>query len=201
MNNFTRCFIAGFAITLLVAVWLISQFGSMAALNTVAKQDWTDLEAQLQRRNDLIPDLVSTVKNYAPDEKSLFTAVAKAQRRLASAATPEAKAEADAELTVVLGRLLALAESHPELEADGSFFHLRRELDDVELAIDDAGKNYNEHVDIYNMTIDQFPGSLFADTMGFLPREKFETPDRPCGRVRHGNRVRIIADDLKSQKQ
>jgi LemA protein len=181
MNNFTRCFIAGFAITLLVAVWLISQSAGMFALNTVAKQDWTDLEAQLQRRDDLIPDLVSAVKTYAPDEKGVFTAVAKAQRKLASAATPEAKAEADADLTAALGRLLVLADSHPDLAADGSFFHLRRELDDVEWAIDDAGKNYNEHVDIYNMTIDQFPGSLFADTMGFLPREKFETPTAPAG--------------------
>ena len=180
MNNFTRCFIAGFAITLLVAVWLISQSAGMFAMNTVSKQDWTDLEAQLQRREDLIPDLVSAVKHYAPDEKGVFTAVAKAQRKLASAATPEAKAEADAELTAALGRLLALAESHPELAADGTFFHLRKELDDVEWAIDDAGKNYNEHVDIYNMTIDQFPGSLFADTTGFLPREKFESPTAPA---------------------
>ena len=180
MNNFTRCFIAGFAITLLVAVWLISQSAGMFAMNTVSKQDWTDLEAQLQRREDLIPDLISAVKTYAPNEESVFSAVAKAQRKLTSAATPKAKAEADAELTAVLGRLLALADSHPELAADGSFFHLRRELDDVEWAIDDAGKNYNEHVDIYNMTIDQFPGSLFAGTMGFLPREKFESPTAPA---------------------
>ena len=181
MNNITRCFIVGFVITLLICVWLISQSAGMFAMNTVSKQDWTDLEAQLQRRDDLIPDLVSAVKTYAPDEKGVFTAVANAQRKLASAATPEAKAEADAKLTVVLGRLLALAESHPELAADGSFFHLRRELDDVEWAIDDAGKNYNEHVDIYNMTIDPFPASFLASIAGLTPREKFETPTAPAG--------------------
>lgn len=180
MNNITRCFIVGFVITLLICVWLISQTAGMFAMNTVTKQDWSDLEAQLQRREDLIPDLVSAVKTYTPSEESVFTAVADAQSKLSAAATPEAKAEADAELTAALGRLLALAESHPELAADGSFFHLRKELDDVEWAIDDAGKNYNEHVDIYNMTIDQFPGSLFADTMGFLPREKFESPTAPA---------------------
>ena len=176
MNNITRCFIVGFVITLLVAVWLISQSAGMVALNTVAKQDWSDLEAQLQRREDLIPDLISAVKTYAPNEEGVFSAVADAQGKLTAAATPEAKAEADADLTAVLGRLLALAESHPDLAADGSFFHLRKELDDVEWAIDDAGKNYNEHVDIYNMTIDSFPASFLAGSMGFLPREKFDSP-------------------------
>ena len=176
MNNITRCFIVGFVITLLICVWLISQSAGMFAMNTVSKQDWSDLEAQLQRREDLIPDLVSAVKNYAPDEKSVFTAVANAQRKLASAATPVAKAEADAALTAALGRLLALADNHPELAADGSFFHLRKELDDVEWAIDDAGKNYNEHVDIYNMCIDSFPASFIASVAGLTPREKFEPP-------------------------
>jgi len=179
MNNFTRCFIVSFVIALLVAVWLISQSAGMFAMNTVSKQDWTDLEAQLQRREDLIPDLVSAVKAHAPNE-DVFTAVADAQGKLAAATTPAAKAEADAELTAALGRLLALAESHPELAADGTFFHLRKELDDVEYSIDDAGRNYNEHVDIYNMTIDSFPGSLFADAMGFRPREKFVPPTAPA---------------------
>ena len=181
MNNITRCFIVGFVITLLICVWLISQSAGMFAMNTVSKQDWSDLEAQLQRREDLIPDLVSAVKIYAPDEKGVFSAVANAQRKLASAATPVAKAEADAALTAALGRLLALADSHPDLAADGSFFHLRKELDDVEWAIDDAGKNYNEHVDIYNMTIDSFPASIFAGFMSLMPREKFETPTAPAG--------------------
>ena len=176
MNNITRCFIVSFVIALLVGLWLFSQSAGMFAMNTVAKQDWSDLQAQLQRREDLIPDLVSAVNAYAPDEKGVFTAVADAQSKLAAAATPVAKAEADIELTAVLGRLLALAESHPDLAADGSFFHLRKELDDVEWAIDDAGKNYNEHVDIYNMCIDSFPASFLASVAGLTPREKFEPP-------------------------
>ena len=176
MNNFTRCFIAGFAITLLVAIWLISQSAGVVALNTVAKQDWTDLEARLQQRNDLIPDLVSAAKAYAPDEEGVFTAVTNAGGKLAAAATPEAKAEADAELTAGLARLLALEVSHPDLAADETFFHLRKDLDDIEWAIDDARKNYNEHVDLYNMCIDSFPASFFAGRMGYLPREKFEPP-------------------------
>ena len=176
MNNITRCFIVGFVITLLICVWLISQSAGMFAMNTVSKQDWSDLEVQLQRRNDLIPDLVSAVKAYAPDGESFFTAVADAGGKLAAAATPAAKAEADAELTTALGRLLALAGSHPELATDETFFHLRKDLDDVEWAIDDAGRNYNEHVDIYNMCIDSFPASFFASLAGLTPREKFEPP-------------------------
>lgn len=181
MNNITRCFIVGFVIALLVCVWLISQSAGMFAMNTVAKQDWTDLEAQLQRREDLIPDLISAVKAYAPEGERVFTAVVKAQRKLASAATPVAKAEADAELTAGLGRLLALTGSHPELAADETFFHLRKELDDIEWAIDDAGKNYNEHVDLYNMTIDPFPASFLASIAGLTPRERFESPTAPAG--------------------
>ena len=180
MNNFTRCFIVGFVIALLVGLWLFSQSAGMFAMNTVAKQDWTDLKAQLQRREDLIPDLISAVKAYAPDGESLFTAVADAQSKLTAAATPMAKAEADADLTAGLGRLLALAGSHPDLATNENFFHLRRELDDVEWAIDDACRNYNEHIDIYNMCIDQFPASFLASLAGLTPREKFEPPTAPA---------------------
>ena len=176
MNNITRCFIAGFVIALLVAVWLFSQSAGMFAMNTVTKQDWSDLEVQLQRRNDLIPDLISAVKAYVPDGESIFTAVTDAQGKLTAATTPAAKAEADAELTAALGRLLALAGSHPELATDETFFHLQKDLDDVEWAIDDAGKNYNEHVDLYNMCIDSFPASSLASLAGLTPREKFELP-------------------------
>lgn len=191
MKTIIRCYIAGFAIALLVAFWLISQVGSMAALNEVAKQDWTDLEARLQHRDDLISDLVSAVKVHAPNEGEVFTAglnvrlqaVADAQGKLAAAATPVAKAEADAELTAVLGRLFARAGGLPELAADtrGSSAAWRKELADAERSITDTVKQYNEHVDLYNMCIDKIPGSFFAGLMGYLPREKFELPTAPAG--------------------
>jgi len=181
MKNITGFLIAGIILALLAGFWFLSQHGGMVALNEVAKQDWTDLEAQLQRRNDLIPDLVSGVKGYAPDGEDVFTAVSDAGGKLAAAATPAAKAEADVELTDALGRLLALAGSHPEATADETFFRLRKELADAERSIADARKNYNEHVDLYNMCIDQFPGSFFAGRMGLLPRERFETPSASAG--------------------
>ena len=181
MKTIAGFLIAGVVLILLGGCWLLSQHGGTVALNEVVKQDWTDLDAQLQHRNDLIPDLVSAVKSYASDEEDVFTGLADACGKLAAAATPEAKAEADAELTAGLGRLLALAGSHPELTADESFFRLRKELADIERSIADTRKNYNEHVELYNLCIGQFPGSFFASGMGLLPRERFEPPHAPAG--------------------
>lgn len=176
MRNITGFFIAVVALVLLAGVWILSQHTGLVALNEVVKQDWTDLDAQLRRRADLIPDLLSAVKSYIPEEEGVFTAIADASGKLAVAASPEAKAEADAELAAGLGRLLAVVESCPELTADENFFRLRKELADVERSIDDARRNYNEHVDLYNMCIGQFPGSFFAGHIGLLPRERFEPP-------------------------
>ncbi len=176
MRNITGFFVAVVALVLLAGVWILSQHGGLVALNEVVKQDWTDLDAQLRRRDGLIPDLLSAVKRYAPEEEGVFTSIADASGKLAVAASPEAKAETDAELTGGLRHLLVVAGSHPELTADESFFRLRKELADVERSIDDARRNYNEHVELYNMCIGQFPGSFFAGRIGLLPRGKFEPP-------------------------
>ena len=181
MRNITGFFIVVVVIVLLAGVWILSQHGGLVALNEVVKQDWTDLDAQLRRRDGLIPDLLSAVKRYAPDEEGVFTGIADAGGKLAAAASPEAKAEADAELAAGLGRLLAVAGSCPELTADESFCRLRKELADVERSIDDARRNYNEHVELYNMCIGQFPGSFFAGRIGLLPRGKFELPGVSAG--------------------
>lgn len=176
MRNITGFFIVVVVIVLLAGVWILSQHGGLVALNEVVKQDWTDLDAQLQRRDDLIPDLLSSVKEYASEEEGVFTAITDASGKLAVAASPEAKAEADAELAGGLRHLLVVAGSCSELMADESFCRLRKELADVERSIDDARRNYNEHVDLYNMCIGQFPGAFFAGRIGLLPRGKFEPP-------------------------
>ena len=181
MRTFKYFFIAGVVIAL-VGLWLLSQYGGMVALDAVAKRDWADFEAQILRRDNLIPDLVSAVKAYAPDEEDVFTAVADARDKPVQAATPEAKAEADAELTAGLDRLFAIADSHPELAADEAFFRLRKELADIERAIDDARRNYNEHVDLYNMCIDSFPASFLASAAGLTPRGRIELPSAPAGK-------------------
>ena len=182
MRNIMGFLIAGVALALLVGVWILSQHNGLVALNEVVKQDWTDLDARLRHRDDLIPDLISTVKLYAPDEDGVFTCITEARSKLAAAATPEAKAEADAEMTGGLRHLLVIAGSRPELTADEPFFRLRKELADAERSIDDARRNYNEHVDLYNMCIGQFPGSFFAGRIGLLPRGKFEPPAVSAGK-------------------
>lgn len=156
--------------------WFIGQRNSLIAFDEEVNKAWSDIDTQLQRRNDLIPNLVSTVKGYAAHEEGVFTGIADARGKLAGATTPAAKAEADAALTAGLGRLLAIAESYPELKANENFIRLQDELAGTENRIAVARKRYNDSVKIYNMRIRQFPGSFFAGDLGLTAREYFEPP-------------------------
>ena len=153
-----------------------SQYIGLVSMNEVVNQDWADLDAQLRNRADLVPDLVSAVKDRVPDEKDVFTGVADALGKLAAAATPAARAEAEEALTVALGRLLVIAESNPELNADEDFIRLQTELADARKSIEASGRRYNDNVEIYNMCTDGFLVSYVAGRIGFLPRERFEPP-------------------------
>ena len=169
------------AIALIAVGWIISQRNGLIALDEDVNKAWSDIDTQLQRRMDLIPNLVSTVKGYAAHEEGVFTGIAEARSKLAGAQTPAAKAEADAALTSSLGRLLAIAENYPELKANEGFLRLQDELAGTENRIKVTRKRYNEDVKTFNRTIRQFPGSLFAGNMPFIglnlePREYFEPP-------------------------
>ena len=170
------------AIAVVVLVFLggclfFSQYIGLVSMNEVVIQDWADLEAQLRSRDDLIPDLISTVKDRAPDAEGVFTDIADARGKLAGSANPSAKAEADEALTAALGRLLAIAKTSPELNADENFIRLQNELADAEKRIDASGKRYNENVEIYNMCTGGFLVSYVAGRIGFLPREQFKPPE------------------------
>ena len=130
----------------------------------------------MQRRVDLIPNLVSTVKGYAAHEEKIFTGIADARSRLLAAKGPEAKAAASAEVTGALGRLLAVAENYPALRANENFIRLQDELAGTENRIAVARGRYNKSVKAFNSRIRQFPGSLFAPGMGMEKREYFEPP-------------------------
>ena len=145
-------------------------------MNEVVNQDWADLDAQLRSRDDLIPDLISTVKVYAPDEEDVFTGITDNLGKLAVATTPSAKAEANEELTAALGQLLAIAERCSELNTDKEFIRLQIELVDAEKRIEISRKRYNENVEIYNMCTSGFLVSYVAGRIGFLPRAQFEPP-------------------------
>ena len=157
--------------------YIVGQRNALIALDENVNEAWSNIDADLQRRNDLIPNLVSTVKGYATHEEDVFTKIADARGKLAGATTMQEKAEADATLTAGLGRLLAIAESYPELKANEGFLRLQDELAGTENRIKVTRKRYNEDVKTFNRTIRQFPGSLFAGSLGLSTREYFEPPE------------------------
>lgn len=165
------------AVVLVVCLFAgISVRNGLIAGEESVRESWSQIETQLQRRADLIPNLVSTVKGYAQHEEEIFAEVASARSRLLGASGPQAKAGASAELNSALGRLLAIAERYPELKANTNFARLQDELAGTENRIAVARTRFNKAVRKYNASIRQFPGSLFAGGLGLETREYFEAP-------------------------
>lgn len=169
-------FVIIIAVIIVAVLWFtVSVRNSLIAMDESVNANWSQIETQLQRRADLIPNLVSAVKGYAVHEEKIFTEVADARARLLGADGAQAKAEASDELSSALGRLMAIAESYPELKADISFVRLQDELAGTENRIAVARTRFNDAVRSYNAAIRQFPGSLFAGGMGLTMREYFES--------------------------
>ena len=137
---------------------------------------WQTIDAQLQRRNDLIPNLVATVQGYAKHESETLQAVTNARAAVANAGSPEAKMEASGQLTQALGHLFAVAESYPELKANANFLQLQADLTDTENKISYARMSFNDCVLEYNNAIQTFPGNLVAGSR-FRPRQGFVVED------------------------
>jgi len=181
MKQFMMFFSVLAIVVLFAGCYIIGQRNALIALDEDVNAAWSNIDADLQRRNDLIPNLVSTVKGYAAHEEGVFTGIADARSKLAGATTMQEKAEADAALTAGLGRLLAIAENYPELKANENFLRLQDELAGTENRIKVARKRYNDDVKTFNRSIRQFPGSLFAGNMPFIgldlkQRDYFEPP-------------------------
>ena len=164
-------------ILLVVGGTLVGSYNGMVTENESIDASWAQVENVLQRRADLIPNLVETVKGYASHEKEIFENVAAARGRLAGATSPREAAAANAGLTSALGRLLAIAEAYPDLKANQNFVRLQDELAGSENRIAVERRRYNEAVRAYNTRIKRVPGRFLAGFFGFGEREYFEAEE------------------------
>ena len=159
-----------------VAVSIFIIGGSYNSLNSAkieVEAQYGQVENQIQRRADLIPNLVSTVKGYMQYEEKVLMEVTEARTKVLNAGTPEDKNAADGELTAALGRLIAVSENYPELKSDAHFTELMREIAGSENRIAVARKDYNSAIRDYNLEVQNFPGNIFAKFFGFQPMNQF----------------------------
>lgn len=164
-------------ILVIIAAMAVSGYNGLVGMNENVNGKWAQVENQLQRRADLIPNLVSTVKGYAAHEQEAIKAVSDARARLAGAQTPATKAEANGELTGALSRLLMVAENYPNLKADQNFKALQDELAGTENRMAVARQDYNNAVQIFNTKIRTFPTSIYAGMLGFDQKEYFKAEE------------------------
>lgn len=156
---------------------VIGSYNSIVGLDQRVKSAESNIDTQLQRRSDLIPNLVATVKGYAAQEKDIFTDIANARSKLAGAQTIPDRANADSQLSSSLSRLLAIVENYPDLKSNQNFRDLTVALEGTENRITIARQDYNTSVDIYNTSIRRFPTSLFASAFGFSEKPYYKATE------------------------
>lgn len=160
-----------------LALFAISIYNGIVTKRNRCDNAWQQIDAQLQRRSDLIPNLVETVKAYAKHESETFDAIARARSAMSVADTPKDKMVADDALSGALRQLFAVAEAYPELKANTNFQQLQTQLEESENKIVYARQSFNDCVLIYNNAIQTFPGSVLASGLGFEPKSGFEVTD------------------------
>lgn len=157
-----------------IALFIISIYNRLVGLRQTCNQAWSDIEVQLKQRQDLVPQLVNTVKGYAKHEKETLNEVIQARNTAVAAGSPNTQAVAEGMLTQALGKLFALAEAYPDLKANENFLQLQDQLADVENKIAASRRFYNNSVQEYNTAREQFPANLIAGPFNFEEREFFE---------------------------
>ncbi len=181
MKKITTTVLIGFLAVILIAVfWFFGTRNSLISLREDVEMQQSQVETTLQRRSDLIPNLVETVKGYATHEEEVFTEIANARSELAGSIESgdiNSINEANNALDSALGRLLAISEDYPDLEASEQFIALQDELAGSENRIAVARQYYNEKVQTYNTTVQQFPTSIVAGMSGFYPMQYFEADE------------------------
>jgi len=160
-----------------IFLWLMSSYNGLVRNKVQAENAWADIDVQLKRRHDLVPNLVETVKGYAGHEKQTLEGVIAARNKAVSAEGPAAKAEAEGLLTGALRQVFALAEAYPQLRAVESFADLQKQLSALEETLQNARRYYNAVVRDFNTAIEQFPSNIVAGMFHFKEREFFELKD------------------------
>ena len=164
-------------VLVLIALAVFGQYvgvrNTLVTKNEAVKASWSQVDIVLQRRADLIPNLVETVKGYAQQEVTVFGDIANARARLLSANTPQDKIAANGQLDGAIGRLLAISENYPQLKSNENFLRLQDELAGTENRIAVERKRYNDTLQDYNTYVQQFPNSFFAGIAGFKPNEAY----------------------------
>lgn len=161
-------------IVAIIFVYLFSLYNGLVRAEENVKSKWSQVENQLQRRADLIPNLVNTVKGYAKHEKEIFEKLAEARSKLINSTTVQDKAKANEELSSALSRLLAIVENYPDLKANQTFITLMDELSGTENRIAVARKDYNDAAQAYNTKIKVFPNVIVARMFGFEEKPYFK---------------------------
>ncbi|KKW30579.1 MAG: hypothetical protein A2461_08170 [Burkholderiales bacterium RIFOXYC2_FULL_59_8] len=164
-------------VLVLGGLWLVIVFNGLITSRNRVDESWADIEVQLKRRYDLIPNLVNTVKGYAKHESSVFEEVTKARSNAMSAGSAVEHAKAENALSQTLKSLFAVAESYPDLKASGNFAHLQSELVDAEDKIQAARRFYNSQVRDFNTKLQVFPTNMVGNMLGFKKRDFYDAPE------------------------
>jgi LemA protein len=176
------------ALGAVLAVAIVVLFNTLIAKRQMANNGWADIDVQLKRRADLVPQLVATVQGYAAHERQLFEDIAeKRAQALAAGDDPAARGAAETALSRPVGRLMAVAEGYPELKASGNFLDLQKQLADTEDRIEMARRFYNGAVRELNTTVETFPSNLVAGPFGVRQRAYFEIENAADRAVPHIN--------------
>lgn len=162
-------------IIIIMALWMVGIYNGLVKFRQAVKNAWAQIDVQLQRRHDLIPNLVNTIKGYAAHEKGTLEAVVNARARATSVTLTSDKIKAEGELSSALSRLLAVSEAYPDLKANQNFIALQEELTSTENRIAFARQAYNDAVTQINTAIQAFPAVMVAGMLGFKEEPFFET--------------------------
>lgn len=165
------------AIITVLVLWFIITYNGFVTIRNRVEEAWADIEVQLKRRYDLIPNLVNTVKGYAAHESSAFEKVTQARAQAMQAGSAGEHAKAEGELSGALKSLFAVSEAYPDLKANTNFLELQRELSDTENKIQAARRFYNGNVRDYNTKLDTAPSNVVGKMFSFTKKEYFDIPD------------------------